>query len=147
MEQRKRNPKITSKIMSQIRSKHTKIELLLAKEFRKSKIKFRRYQSLPGKPDFIIYRKKIAIFCDGDFWHGNNWKIRGMKNQNEEFSKLSDFWIKKIKRNILRDKQINKLLKKMGWIVLRFWESKIKKSPKKIIKKIEKTIKDYSDHN
>jgi len=144
MRTKKRDPEVTSRIMSQIKSKGTKVELLLASALRKAKIKFRRHYPLPGKPDFIVFGLKIAIFCDGDFWHGNNWRIRGMDNQAEDFNKLTPFWVKKITTNMARDKRVNLTLRKKGWKVLRFWESDIKRDPKKIIKKIEATMRAHS---
>lgn len=135
---KKRTAKITSKIMSSIRSKNTKVEIVLGKLLRKAKIRFRRHYPIAGTPDFILVEKKIAIFCDGDFWHGNNWKIRGMKNRQEEFDGLSEYWVKKIKTNIKRDRKVNKELKEKGWKVLRIWESDIKKDPEKVLNRIKK---------
>ncbi|MBI1972712.1 very short patch repair endonuclease, partial [Candidatus Woesearchaeota archaeon] len=104
-----RDPRITSQIMSKIRSKNTKPEIILAKSLRKNGIKFRRYSSILGTPDFIIYGKKLVIFCDGDFWHGNNWRLRKLRSRAAEFSpSKKDYWLKKIKVNIARDKKINK---------------------------------------
>ena len=77
MTHKERTPEVTHKIMSAIKSKDTKPELLLRKALWKNKIRYRvNYKKLPGKPDIVITKNKIAIFCDGDFWHGHNWAIQ-----------------------------------------------------------------------
>ena len=136
-----RDPRVTSQIMSKIRSKNTKPELILARSLRKNGIKFRRYSNILGTPDFIIYGKKLVIFCDGDFWHGNNWRLRKLRSRAAEFSSSKkDYWLKKIKTNIVRDKRINKELKKLSYKILRFWESEIKKDVDEVIKIIKENI-------
>lgn len=122
-----RDPKTTSKIMSAIRSKGTRVELRFAKALRCKGIKYRRHYKIVGKPDFVILDKKCAIFVDGDFWHGNGWKIRGFKKLEDSIKRRKRFWLQKIKRNIARDKKVNRELRKNGWRVLRFWESQIQK--------------------
>ena len=67
----------------------------------------------------------IAIFCDGDFWHGHNWAIRGMNSLEEELNRYSEFWRNKILQNIERDNEVNRSLSILGWKVMRFWESEI----------------------
>lgn len=123
-----RDPQTTSRIMSAIKSKDTKPELLLRKALWKENIRYRiNYKKIPGKPDIAITKYKIAIFCDGDFWHGHNWAIRGMKSLEEELDKYSDYWKNKILRNIERDDIVNKELNMLGWRALRFWESDIER--------------------
>tara|TARA_B100000686_G_C16800296_1_gene985479 strand:+ start:1780 stop:2112 length:333 start_codon:yes stop_codon:yes gene_type:complete len=99
-------------------------------------LRYRKHYKIAGKPDFVFIRNKIAVFCDGDFWHGNNWKLRGIKSFQEELSGYSSFWREKISRNVDRDKKVNKKLRKEGWTVLRFWESEIRKSPERCAKRI-----------
>ena len=133
-----RDPRITSQIMSKIKSKNTKPEIILGKALRKNHIKFRRHPSILGTPDFILFEKKIVIFCDGDFWHGNNWRLRKLKSRAVEFSQIKkDYWMNKIKTNIARDKRVNQELKKLNYKVLRFWESAIKKDIGNIINQIK----------
>jgi DNA mismatch endonuclease (patch repair protein) len=122
-----------SEIMSKIRSKGTKPEKLLASALRRHKIRFRMHANLPGKPDFIIPDKKVAVFCDGTFWHGylfNKWKV-----------KLAPFWLKKISGNIKRDRKANRELKKLGWKVVRCWDFEIIKSPADCINRILRACK------
>lgn len=123
----KRNPELTHRIMSSIKSKDTTPERVLGSAMWRSGIRYRKHYSVIGTPDFVILNKKIAIFCDGDFWHGNNWRVRNRESLEEELAKYSDYWVKKIKSNINRDKEVNQKLKELGWKVLRFWESDIMK--------------------
>jgi DNA mismatch endonuclease (patch repair protein) len=128
--------------MSSIPSKDTEPELRLGKSLWSLGLRYRKHYKILGKPDFVLVSSKIAIFCDGDFWHGNNWRLRKLKNRNEEFSKYSDFWIRKITNNINRDKKVNRKLRVTGWTVIRFWESQIRKSS---IKCAEKVLKIHND--
>ena len=126
-------------IMSRIRSHDTKLEtaflkLLSSKLYPKGYRYRKHYSRLPGKPDVVFVKQKIAVFLDGDFWHGYNLKRLGKKVPKE-------YWLPKIERNICRDKKINVQLRKSGWKVLRFWEHQIKKSPQSAIDKIEKFLK------
>ena len=122
-----RSPEVTYKIMSSIKSKDTRPELMLRRELWSRGLRYRvNVKNLPGKPDIVFTRAKIAVFCDGDFWHGNNWAIRGMSSLDEELTGYSEFWQDKIRRNIKRDKENTEMLQLNGWKVLRFWESEIK---------------------
>lgn len=121
-----------SKNMAAIRSRLNKsTEIATAKIFRLKKIKgWRRHiRKLPGTPDFVFSKKKIALFIDGCFWHGCKKHYKVPKTNRI-------YWQTKIKRNILRDKTVNKSYKKMSWRVLRFWEHDINKNLEKITKKI-----------
>ena len=122
-----RDPKVTHKIMSAIPSKDTKPELLLRKALWSENLRYRvNYTKLPGKPDIVITKKKVVVFCDGDFWHGHNWAIRGLGSLEEELDGYSEFWRNKILHNIQRDDEVNKSLRSLGWKVVRIWESDIK---------------------
>lgn len=122
-----RDPQVTHKIMSAIPSKDTKPELLLRKALWNEKLRYRvNYSMLPGKPDIVFTKKKVAVFCDGDFWHGHNWAIRGLTSLEEELAGYSEFWRNKILHNIQRDDEVNKSLRSLGWKVIRIWESDIK---------------------
>lgn len=113
--------------MASIKSKNTEPELLLRKALWEKGFRYRiNYKNLPGKPDIVFPKRKIVIFCDGDFWHGHNWALRNYSSLKEELSTYSEFWKNKIASNVARDKKVNKRLKHDGWIVLRFWESEIR---------------------
>ena len=113
------------KNMQRIRSKDTQIEVLLRKALWDSGIRYRKnYAKLPGKPDIAITKYKIAIFCDGEFFHGIDWDQLREKLSN---SNNSEYWKKKISRNIERDLEVDAAIKALGWKVLRFWGKDIKK--------------------
>lgn len=136
MSAKKRNPEITSKIMSCIRSKNTRPEIQLGKMLWLCGARYRKHYKIIGRPDFVFVSKRIAIFVDGDFWHGHNWKLRGLKTLDEELATYKEFWVKKIKNNVKRDVIVNKALKNDNWKVIRIWESDLKNNPTKAIKKI-----------
>ena len=126
--------------MVNIHSKDTKIEVLLRKALWKKGHRYRKnYKNLPGSPDIVILKYKIAIFCDGEFFHGKDWKSLKLKLEK---SNNSDFWINKISGNIERDEEVNKLLQYDGWVVLRFWGEDIKKYPDECVRVVEQTIQD-----
>ncbi len=113
------------KNMAANKGKGTKLEILFGKLLWNAGIRYRKNdKSVFGKPDFVIKRSKIAIFCDGEFWHGRNWNIRKKDHKSN-----CEFWYSKIERNIERDKEVNEVLEKQGWKVFRFWETEITKKP------------------
>lgn len=123
--------------MQRVKNKDSDIELILRKELWSRGIRYRKNATkIVGKPDIVFIKKKVAVFCDSEFWHGFNWEER--KN---DFKTNQDFWIPKIERNIQRDKDVTERLESEGWIVLRFWGKKIKESPKECADIIEDTIR------
>lgn len=134
---RKENKESRSRIMASIKGKDTKIELTLRKLLWKKGYRYRKnYSKLPGTPDIVFIKEKIAIFCDGEFWHGYHWEENKVKIKTNR-----TFWIKKINKNIERDKKINTILESQGWTVVRFWGKEIIDNPKECIKTIEFLIK------
>ena len=126
-----------SQVMAAIRSKGNKAtELKLASILRARGIKgWRRNQKLPGKPDFVFRRDKIALFVDGCFWHGCRWHCRMPKTRR-------NFWLPKISRNKARDREVNRMLRKAGWQILRIWEHELGQSnhlKAKLARAIEKS--------
>lgn len=109
-----------SEVMSKIRSKNTKAELIAFRYLRKQGIYFQKhYAKAPGSPDIALPRKKKAVFIDGDFWHGRTFNRVLERRGNDP----EDYWIKKIARNMERDKQQETALLKSGWAFLRVWDS------------------------
>jgi len=105
--------------MSKIRSKDTRIELILRRALTDKGLRYRKhYSKAPGCPDIVFVSLKVAVFCDSSFWHGRNWPRLSKRLR-------SQFWIDKIKGNITRDRKVDRQLGKDGWIVLRFWEEDI----------------------
>lgn len=136
-----REPAITHKIMSSIPSKDTKPELALRKELWRKGYRYRvNVKKLPGKPDIVFGPARVVVFCDGDFWHGHNWALRGIPSLEEELAGYSQFWKEKITRNIDRDKRVTAELESLGWIVIRIWESDVKSDLPACIMKIETAI-------
>lgn len=109
-----------SRLMARIKSSgNLSTEVRLAQTMRRFGITgWRRGSRLVGKPDFVFPRSKVAVFVDGDFWHGNPAKYRIPKTNAE-------YWEKKIQRNIERDKEVTAELVRLGWKVVRFWESNL----------------------
>lgn len=136
----KLTPEQRRKNMQHIKSKDTEIEIILRRALWEKRIKYRKnYKKLPGTPDIAIPQHKIAIFCDGEFFHGKDWEVlktRLGKGNNGQF------WIEKISRNRERDDEINKKLLFSGWTVVRFWGIDIKKNTDECVKVIEEIIFD-----
>jgi DNA mismatch endonuclease (patch repair protein) len=111
-----------SEVMSKVRSSGNKeTELKFIQILRKAGISgWRRKQRLLGKPDIIFSKLKVAVFIDGCFWHGCR-KCYRRPNSNRIY------WDRKVIRNRLRDKKVNSELRKLGWIVLRFWSHQLKR--------------------
>ena len=129
-EQRRRN-------MQAVRNAGSKIENILAKGLWAKGLRYRRAdKTVIGKPDFVFKKVKVAVFCDSEFWHGKNWR----KRKHDHKSNI-EFWHKKISGNIERDRKVNRLLKKDGWLVLRFWGKEIEQNSLLCILLIEHEIK------
>ncbi|MCL2210555.1 MAG: very short patch repair endonuclease [Treponema sp.] len=129
-------PEQRHKCMSRIRSKNTSIEILLCKALWREGVRYRKnYFKLPGKPDIAVTKYKIAIFCDGELWHGKNWV-----NRKDEIKTNNDYWVKKIERNIERDNKVEKELERMGWVIFRYWGNDIKNNLSGCVNEIKEAI-------
>lgn len=129
-------PEQRRKNMQAIKSKDTSIELSLRKALWKEGIRYRKnYRELPGKPDIVITKHRIAIFCDSDFWHGYDWE-----NRNQRIKSNRDYWIPKIERNMERDIAVTLQLQAAGWTVLRFWEWQIKKHLSECVEAVKNAV-------
>ena len=117
-------PEQRKKCMQSNKSKGTKPELVLAKAMWALGLRYRKNSgSIFGKPDFSFKKYKVAVFVDGEFWHGKDWEQR-----KAEIKGNREFWIAKIERNIRRDMEVTGRLKAEGWTVLRFWSNDIVKN-------------------
>lgn len=126
----KRDAQTVRKAMTAVRSVNTNPELLLRKALWKKNCRYRvNCKEVLGKPDIAIKKYKLAVFVDGDYWHGHNWALRGQASLEEELEHYSPYWKTKIKRNVERDLEITIRLRDEGWIVLRFWGSEVKTDP------------------
>ena len=128
------------KCMSHIKSKDTSIEVSLRRALWKKGYRYRKnYSALPGKPDIVLTKYRIAIFCDGELFHGKNWEVlkpRLLKGNNP------DFWVKKIERNMKRDDENDKRLLFLGWTVIHFWGNDILRNTDQCVKVVEEAIFD-----
>ena len=132
----KHTPEQRRKNMQAIKNKDSQIELLLRKELWKRGFRYQKNRTdIFGKPDIVFKGKKIAIFCDSEFWHGYNWEER-----KKDFKSHQEFWIPKIERNMKRDIEVTNKLESEGWTVLRFWGNEIKKETEKCANIIEKAV-------
>lgn len=133
-------PENRRKCMQRIKSKDTSIEVLLRKALWNKGYRYRKnYKALPGTPDIALTKYKIAIFCDGELFHGKDWEVlkpRLAKGNNGEY------WVKKIERNKNRDDEVNKALLFQGWTVIRFWGTDIKKRTDECVKVVEEAVFD-----
>ncbi len=124
---------ISSYKMSRVKSKNTSIEKSLGKALWAAGLRYRKHhKKLVGTPDFVLPKYKIAIFCDSAFWHG----YKKMRTKRHAFKSNVKFWTLKIKRNIEKDKEVNKQLRRQKWKVLRFWDFQIEENLGKCIKAV-----------
>lgn len=133
-------PQQRRKNMQHIKSKDTSIEIKFRKALWQKGYRYRKnYKGLPGKPDIVLTKEKIAIFCDSEFFHGKDWEV--LKPRLEK-SNNGEYWQKKISRNMEHDDEVNKQLLFLGWTVIRFWGEDILKKTDECIHVIEETIFD-----
>ena len=119
-------PEQRRKNMQAVKNSGSKIETMLQKELWNRGLRYRKNaKQIYGKPDIAFIGKKIAVFCDSEFFHGYDWE-----NKKQEIKSNRDFWISKIERNIQRDIEVNEKLKSEGWTVIRFWGNDIKNNLK-----------------
>ena len=127
--------------MKQVKNKDSKIEILLRKELWNRGLRYRKnVKKILGKPDLAFIGKKIAIFCDSEFWHGYDWE-----NRKKDFKSHQDFWIPKIEHNMERDFEVTQDLIELGWLVLRFWDFEIKKDVTACADKIEQAYRNRTE--
>lgn len=141
-------PEQRHKNMRNIRAENTRPEVVLRKLLWQEGLRYRKnYRVLPGKPDIALTKYRVAIFIDGEFWHGkayNGGEYEGRKYQSLreqlDHSSNSEFWIKKIERNMQRDLEVEAELNGMGWTVLRFWSKEVMKHPEECLIVVKETI-------
>lgn len=124
--------------MQRVKNKDSEIELSMRKALWSLGLRYRKnVKSVFGHPDIAFIGKKIAVFCDSEFWHGYDWERR--KN---DFKVRQDFWLPKIERNMERDREVNEKLEAEGWIVIRFWGKEIKSDVNACAEKIKKAVEE-----
>ncbi len=127
-----RDPAVTSRIMSRVRSRDTQPELTLRRAVHAKGGRFRlQARDVTGRPDLVVRARKVAVFVDGDLWHGNpeEWRRRGHDNLAAMFPTRTEWWVNKIERKVARDEEVNRQLAAQGWRVLRVWASDVLRDP------------------
>lgn len=120
------------KRMSKVRLKNGKAETILAKHLWHEGYRYRRnYKKLPGSPDIALTAYRVAVFVDGEFWHGENWEERKAKLKHNR-----EYWIEKIEENMARDKRVDAQLQEMGWVTIHFWEKQVLRHTDECLKAI-----------
>lgn len=126
----------TSKRMAKVKLKGGEVERLLAKElWRRGYRYWLNYKKLPGSPDIAIKKHSIAIFVDGEFWHGYDWD-----NKKTSIKRNREYWIEKIEENINRDIRNDKELKRLGWRPMHFWSKEVLSDLEGCVRDIENEI-------
>lgn len=119
--------------MSRIKGKDTGLEVRVRSELHKRGFRFRKHvKELPGKPDVVFSKAKVAVFIDGDFWHGYRFPLWEHK--------VSDFWKQKIAKNRERDRRNHRMLRAMGWTVIRLWQHDLERDFERCIDKIATAV-------
>ncbi len=132
----KHTPEQRHRNMQAIKNKDSEIELLLRKELWKRGLRYRKnVKTIYGHPDVAFIGKKVAVFCDSEFWHGYDWD-----SKKNDIHTRREFWIPKIERNMARDVEVTEKLQSEGWTVLRFWGKEIKKDVISCADIIEKAL-------
>jgi DNA mismatch endonuclease, patch repair protein len=117
-------------MMARVRSKDSRAELALRRALHAQGLRYRLHAGdVLGRPDLVIRKDRIAVFVDGDFWHGNAWRLRGLPSLEALFPTRTEWWTNKIRRTMERDKEVTATLRSDGWVVLRIWESEVLEDP------------------
>src|SRR5262249_14005238 len=119
----------------------TEPEVMLRRALFRRRLRFRLHsRKLPGRPDIVFPCARVAVFVDGDFWHGAGWRERGFESMEAQFARRSEFWVAKIKANIERDRCVNEALASMRWEVVRLFESEVRRSLDKCVSRVAKAV-------
>ena len=125
--------------MSRIKSKNTKPELVMFKVLKKHGIKFKKHYNISGKPDIVIPEYKVAVFVNGEFWHGKDYKR--IKNR------IPKFWKTKIGINLKRDRKVRRDLRNKNWHVINFWGRKVVRDPERSFRRLQKFLEKINNQN
>lgn len=138
-----RDPMVTSRIMASVPNRDTKAEIALRQALWRRRLRYRLKTKLPGKPDIVFPGSKVAVFVDGDFWHGNAWRVRGLPSFEAQFSRMNNpkFWKAKLKKNMARDAEVNSTLVADGWVVYRVFESSLSKDLDGVADDVEQLVR------
>lgn len=131
----------TSRIMAAVRNRDSTAELAVRRRLWANGLRYRLDAKLAGRPDLVFPSKRIAVFIDGDLWHGNSWRVRGLPSLESQFPNRTEWWVAKITRNMQRDREVNDQLAAHGWTVIRFWESDTLTDPNGVARAIVAAVR------
>ena len=139
-----RTPEVTSRIMSGVRNANTAPERALRSALHRRGLRYRVHRRMLGKPDITFVAPRIAVFVDGDYWHGNAWRTRGFADFDSYYARGENgaFWAAKIRRNIQRDEYVTDGLRADGWCVIRVWETDLAADLDAVADRIETIVRD-----
>jgi len=140
----RRPPAVVSATMRRVRYRDTSPEVALRKALWARGYRYRLQASrLPGKPDIVFPSRRVAVFVDGDFWHGNQWRLRGLPSLAHQFRETpsAPYWVSKISRNVERDANASAKLTEMGWRVVRCWESQVRNELETCVARVEEAMR------
>lgn len=126
--------------MAAVKSRDSTAELAVRRRLWINGLRYRLNVKLPGRPDLVFQRQRVVVFIDGDLWHGNSWRVRGLPSLEAQFPTRTEWWVTKIRRNMQRDQEVNELLSAAGWTVLRFWESETLTDPNAVAHAIARRV-------
>lgn len=129
-------------MMARVRHKDSKAELAIRTRLFAMGLRYRIHHTIMGKPDIAFPARKIAIFIDGDFWHGNAWRLRDLSELADIFPNRTEWWVAKITRTMARDSQVTATLERDGWRVIRVWESAVLADPDAVAATIAAAVRD-----
>ena len=134
-----RDPAMTSAMMAKVRNRDSRAELALRRALHATGVRYRLHApDVTGRPDLVIRSRRLAVFVDGDLWHGNPDEVRrrGRDSLAELFPTRTEWWVAKIERTIERDREVTSRLRADGWTVLRFWEHDVLRDPEPCVRRI-----------
>jgi DNA mismatch endonuclease (patch repair protein) len=130
-------------MMAAVRNKDSKAELRLRRALHAAGLRYRLHATdVPGRPDIVIRSRRLAVFVDGDMWHGNPEEVkrRGRESLADLFPSRTDWWVAKIERNVARDREVTEKLQREGWTVVRLWEHDVLVDPAAAARKVLQAI-------
>jgi len=139
----RRPPAVVTKTMRAVKGRDTTPELALRRGLWARGLRYRLCRrDLPGAPDIVFVSRRVAVFVDGDFWHGRQWRSRGFSSLEAQMKRVrnSAYWVKKIARNVERDQRVNRDLRALGWITVRVWESEVSVHLSRALAKVVRAV-------
>jgi DNA mismatch endonuclease, patch repair protein len=141
-----RDPAVTSRMMASVKNKDSKAELALRRALHARGLRYRLHApDIFGRPDLVIRSRRLAVFVDGDLWHGNEHHRRGLDSIASLFPTRTEWWVAKIQRNMRRDREVNERLAQEGWTVVRIWASDVLTDPAHAADRVLATLEQESN--